>query len=514
MSPNRRIALNIVATYGRSLYSLVIGLFCGRWALMALGEVDYGLYGVIGGLTAFIAFFNAVLAGTVSRFYAVAIGKEKSAQDKDGAIQDCRKLFSIAVAIHTVLPVLLMIIGYPIAEWLVNCFLTIPADRVDECLLVLRYVCISCFVSMVCVPYNAMYIAHQYIAELTIYSFATATLNFAFLYYMVAHPGDWLTRYALWSCIIAVSPQLIIAVRAVKLFPECQFRVQFCKDIAILKQLLSFSGWSLFGSAAMLLRNQGVAILVNKYFGPRVNASMAIANSVNGHANTLSGAMNGAFTPAIANAVGAGDYELVRRLSLRVCKYGMMLSYIFICPLMLELPTVMRLWLKNPPQFAIGLCGIMLLIAFIDKITYGHMIAVTAVGKIKWFQIVVGTFNLLALPLAWVFVWMGGNVYYVGWGMAISWGLVVVGRLYYAKAHVNLGIRKWLREVLYPVWISVAISVCVAFVAKLIMDSGFGRLCVTTLIFEICFLATLWIMALSCEEKSVLLNKIRIIKKG
>ena len=43
MTPNRRIFLNIVATYGRSLYALVIGLFCGRWTLMALGEVDCGL---------------------------------------------------------------------------------------------------------------------------------------------------------------------------------------------------------------------------------------------------------------------------------------------------------------------------------------------------------------------------------------------------------------------------------------------------------------------------------------
>jgi len=37
MSPNKRIFLNIVATYGRSLYALVIGLFCGRWTLMADG---------------------------------------------------------------------------------------------------------------------------------------------------------------------------------------------------------------------------------------------------------------------------------------------------------------------------------------------------------------------------------------------------------------------------------------------------------------------------------------------
>ena len=35
MTPNRRIFLNIVATYGRSLYALVIGLFCGWRTLMA-----------------------------------------------------------------------------------------------------------------------------------------------------------------------------------------------------------------------------------------------------------------------------------------------------------------------------------------------------------------------------------------------------------------------------------------------------------------------------------------------
>ena len=67
MSPNRRIFLNIIATYGRSLYALVIGLFCGRWTLMALGEVDYGLMGVVGGLMAFVG------VGCVGFWYNVRV---------------------------------------------------------------------------------------------------------------------------------------------------------------------------------------------------------------------------------------------------------------------------------------------------------------------------------------------------------------------------------------------------------------------------------------------------------
>ena len=37
MTPNRRIFLNIVATYGRSLYAPIRERFCGRRTLMAVG---------------------------------------------------------------------------------------------------------------------------------------------------------------------------------------------------------------------------------------------------------------------------------------------------------------------------------------------------------------------------------------------------------------------------------------------------------------------------------------------
>ena len=50
MTANRRILLNIIATYGRSLYALVCGLFISRWVLAALGKTDFGLYGVVGGM--------------------------------------------------------------------------------------------------------------------------------------------------------------------------------------------------------------------------------------------------------------------------------------------------------------------------------------------------------------------------------------------------------------------------------------------------------------------------------
>lgn len=77
MTANRRIFLNIVSTYGRSLYAMVLGIFTARWVLEALGGTDFGLYGVIGGFAAFIVFFNDILASAISRYFAFYIGRAK-----------------------------------------------------------------------------------------------------------------------------------------------------------------------------------------------------------------------------------------------------------------------------------------------------------------------------------------------------------------------------------------------------------------------------------------------------
>ena len=214
MTENRRIFWNVIATYGRSLYGLALGLLCGRWALMALGVVDYGLIGLVGGLTAFIAFFNSVLAGANARFYAFSVGAAKVATDKQAALEECRIWFNTALSVHTAVPFVLIAIGYPVGVYAIEHWLTIPPDRIATCVWVFRFVCLSCFVGMANVPFSAMYGAKQYIAELTIYSFITSTLNVFVLYYMIKHPSDWLLEYSAWTCLLAVVPQLIISIRA------------------------------------------------------------------------------------------------------------------------------------------------------------------------------------------------------------------------------------------------------------------------------------------------------------
>lgn len=236
ITENRRIFLNIIFTYGRSLLSIAGALFISRWVLMALGQIDYGLFGVIGGMIVFVQFVNNVLAGATARFYAFSIGEAK--KNIEQGLDNCRKWFNTALTIHTLLPLCLIIIGYPLGKWAIFNWLTIPPDRIQSCLWVWRFTCFSSFIAMVNVPFMAMFTAKQYIAELTIYSMATTILNIIFAYFMVTHPGEWLTKYALWMCAMSVIPQIIICIRANYIFEGCKIVWKYLGDILYLNNLV------------------------------------------------------------------------------------------------------------------------------------------------------------------------------------------------------------------------------------------------------------------------------------
>lgn len=509
MTANRRIFLNIVATYGRSLYALVIGLFCGRWSLMALGQSDYGIMGVVGGMTAFISFFNAILGSSIARFYAVTVGREET--DGESAVEEGRMWFTTAVVIHAVFPLLLIAIGYPLGEYAVRYWLVMPADRIVAAVWVWRFVCCTCFISMVSVPMNAMYAAKQYIAELTVYSFVTTTLNALFLYYMVSHPGVWLSRYAFWQCLLGVLPNIIIAVRAFTLFPECRFRWKYANCLTNLRKLGGYAMWNAWGGLGAILRANGSTILINVNFGPEVNAGSAVGTNLSGQCNSLSGSLVGAFSPAIFNAWGAQQFERARRLAYQTCKFGTVFILLFAIPLCLEVDEVLVLWLKNPPPYASGFCIFILAMNVIDKLASGQMIAVNANGKIALYQAFLGTSLVLALPVAWVLIRLGFGPYSVGAAMVMTMCLCAAGRVWFARSLVGMSARHWLVRIALPIALAASLAMPLGLLPQLLMAPSFLRVCATTAATEIAFLPLVWLLVLDASEKAYARERARIL---
>lgn len=494
------------------MLGIAASLFVSRWVLMALGQTDLGLFSVIGGMVVFIKFLNNILAGATARFYAISIGQAKKNKDVQG-LENCRKWFNTALTIHTILPLFLIAIGYPIANWAIHNWLTIPPDRIDACVWVLRFTCFSSFVAMINVPFHAMYTAKQYIAELTIYSMTETVMNIVFCYYMVSHPGEWLVRYALWMCFLSVMPQLIVCIRANIIFPECKFKLGYMWNMDYLKKIGSYVCWTFFGNFCALLRNQGISILINKAFGPKVNSAMHIAHQVNSGTSILSSALLKAFSPAITTACGAKDYNRMTTLAFTACKFSVILALVIAIPLSLELPEIILLWLKNPPDFTVGLCYFMIAMYICNVCTTGNMIVINANGNIKEYQLTLSTVYFFTFLTAIIAVCFGGNVYSIGAILVIS---VIIGsawRVYFAQKLLNMSARRWIWEIMIPILILILITMTLGWLPHLFVPQCVARIFITTFLSELIFFPLVWFIVLKDPEREFIASKVKMFAK-
>lgn len=512
MTPNKRIVLNILATYGRTVVGVLCGIFSTRWVLMALGKEDFGLFGLVGSLVMFLSFFNTQFAGALSRFYAFSVGQAKVAADSLEALEECRKWFSVGVAIHTIVPLVLVLVGYPIGAWAIRSgAVGVPEYRVDACIWLWRFVCVSSFVSMVNVPFGAMYVAKQYIAELTIYSFVQTIARTVFIYCMTLRQGDWLVVYGFASCLIIAIPQILICLRSVVVFPECRLRISYMALGGYMKRLATFAGWQTFGGLGYLARHQFLTVVVNSSFGPKVTASFSIGGTVSGEAAALTGALNSAFAPAITTACGEGNWGRVRSMAYQACKFGTLLTLLFAIPMGLEMSEILRIWLKDVPQWTEGICLVMLVVVVVEKFSIGHGIGINASGRVARFQVYRGLACLTAIPFAIISTLVFRHVYAVAFSLLATTCLACCSDVLLARSEIGLSVRYWFFKIIIPI-IVVCVLVCsIGAVPRYCLSPSIFRVLLTSCISTLGLLLLSYYLALDMRERNYIVKQIIVI---
>ena len=509
MTQNKRIILNASATYARSVFGVLCGIFSTRWVLEALGQVDFGLYAVVGGMAIFLSFLNIQLAGAISRYYAYSIGQAKVAVDADSGVKECRSWFTTAVLIHSIVPFVLVMIGWPIGSYAIkHGWISVPIERVYACLWVWRFVCIFAFLGMLTIPFQAMYTAKQYIAELTVYSFVQTFMRTAFIYYMVITPKDWLVRYAFTMGFISVLPQIVICLRAWKVFPECRIIPHAFREFNRVKNVASYAIWTAIGGMGYVASHQCMGILHNNFFGARIVSAFGISQTVSGEAASLTGALQGAFQPAITTTYGSGDLNGMREMAFRICKVGTLLTLMFAIPIALEIDEILRLWLKTPPPYASQMCLCTLAFIVIEKFSCGHLTAVNATGKIMKFQVVRGILRTLVIPLALIPAWLRWGPVAVSVALPVSVIFVDIGDVIIARNRVGMSVWYWVRKVMFPICIIALFTFGLGFLPHFFLTASPFRVVVTTMLSIIVMITFAWFIILSDKERKIIVRQI------
>lgn len=501
MTENRRIVLNTFATYGRSLVSLCFGLWTSRWVLQALGKSDFGLYGVVGGLIAFVVLLNNVMANSVGRFYAYAIGETRNMSSNEAHDYVCR-WFNTAFTIHGLLPVLLIAIGYPIGSYAIRHWLVIPADRLETCIWVFRLSLLGTFVNMISVPYIAMYRARQLIVELSVWGMVQTMLMFCIAYSLLGASGDRMLVYASLVTLLSGGILAIQMARARFKFPECRMRFDYMFARKYLKPLMGFGFWEVFSCFGDICRQHGTAFLINRRFDSGVNAAYGIAMQVSVQTTALSQALLGALSPAVTSSTGAGDNERALALGLASSKFSAFLVALFAVPLIIEMDEVLRLWLVTPPEWTAPLCRAILAALVCHKLGWGNHMLVMASGRIAGLECCLAITSIMTLPLIWLLVNGGFSVKGIGYAFIISYSFLSILRAFFSWRIVGLSPLRWIKEVVLPVSLIVGLTACCGNSFAKQFEPSFFRIVGTSFACLAVSLLCGWFVLLTASERA------------
>lgn len=493
---NSRIAKNTLMLYFRMLLLLVINLYTSRVILRELGVDDYGIYNVVGGIVVILSFLNSAMAGGTQRFMNVEMGRN----DQNAL----NKVFSTSQQIHVFVAIAVLVIAETVGLWFLNSHMNIPALRMEAANWVYQFSVFAAIFGIFTVPYNAAIISHEKMSAFAYISILEASLKLIVAFAIIWSPFDKLIFYAFLMLVIGVINCSIYAVYGIRHFTECR-KTTAKIDKPMMKQMLSFSGWTVFGNLGYILHTQGIAIVINMFFTVAINAAQGIANQVNGIVTQFANNFLVALNPQVVKTYAAGEYEQMHSLIIRGCKMAFCLMAFFVIPLTLEAPTVLKVWLGIVPDYAVIFMRLVLLISLVNSFSSLLATAKGATGDIKSYQITLTLIGALHIPFVWIAFKLGGGAEY---SMYVYLALVIILqgiRIWYVCRSVNLSIRKFLTKVLAICLAVLILSSIIPTALHLILSPSILTTILVGGVSVVCvILSTLYIALTASERKAII----------
>ena len=494
MEPAKRIIANTFAQYVKAAINIVLSLYSTRLILQALTVPDYGIYSVVGGVVAMLGFLTNALVITTQRYISYYHGAKR--MDYVG------KVFANSLFLHILIGVGICLTLLLFRHLIVFDVLNISSSRLDAANVVYVATVVMLFVSIVTAPYKALFIARENIVYISLVEVTDGVLKLC-IAIMLSHVAfDRLITYS-WAMVLILALNLLAYVVYSKIhFNESCIFIRF-KDIEkkFLTQLLGFVGWTSYGMGAVAAKNQGVAVILNIFFGTLINAAYGIALQVYSAVSFVSTSVLNAMNPQIIKAEGSGNRNEMLKLAGTESKYSTALMAIVAVPIIIEMPSVLAFWLKDVPEYTSLFCRLVLVAFLCDQLTIGLNVANQALGDIKVYTLLTFTPKLLLLPLFYFILSCGKTAAdamfaYVGVELAVA-----IARIPYMSKTAGLDAWDYVKHnivSLLPLF-AVLVSVGIACVYLIDMPCRF----VVTFFLSVAFgVVAGWFFSVTKKEKS------------
>ena len=264
------------------------------------------------------------------------------------------------------------------------------------------------------------------------------------------------------------------------------------------------AGWNFLSSMADIFKSQGVAILINLFFGTFVNAAQAIAQQVNNAVNQFCNNFMTAITPQITKSYAQGDIKRSISLTFASAKAQGYLVLVMMIPFLLESHYILTIWLKSFPVYTQEFVCWGILISFIHAITGAFGPIYLAMGRIRNLQLAGSLLNFMYLPVCYLCCERGINVIIcmqLGFGLEI---LLFFMSYFYLKKVMSFPFWHFLGRVVMPMLLVGIITLCAVYCVRIVLkDESFTRLILSTVTSFVIFSISAYFIGIDDSERKI-----------
>lgn len=373
MIDSKRIAKNTGFLYVRMLLVMAVSLYTSRVILDALGTDNYGLYNLVGGIVGMLAFLNGTLATATSRFLTFDIGI--------GDFNRLKQTFSTSFFSHLALGCLVVLLMETVGLWFILNKAIIPIERLEATLWVFHISVATVLISFTQVPYTSLIMAHERMNAFAYISLLEVLLKLILAFLVVVSPIDQLVFYAILIFLTQLLIAMVYRYYCYKHWEESHLTKNL--SILTLREMIKFSGWNVIAHCAETLRVQGFVMLFGMFFQPFVVAAQAVATQLSYGITQFTNNFRAAINPQIIKLYAEGKYDESRKMTLESSIYVFELFLLIGIPVLLLTEPIMKLWLKEVPEYAIAFSQCIIISAMMETYSSAFYTPLTASGKLR-----------------------------------------------------------------------------------------------------------------------------------
>ncbi len=444
--------------YFRSLLLIIISLYTTREILKVLGVDDYGIYQLIGGMVTMFALLGGSMSSASQRFITYALGREDR--------EDIKKVFATSITLHIIIGIMVVFILEVVGGYFLYNHLEIPDGRLTAAFWTLQCSILAFYLNIISIPYNSLIIAHERMEAFAYLSILDGVLKLLSVYLLYIIHFDKLVVYSVAILVSSSLIRLLYTIYCKKQFEEAK-QVKFGIEKRFFKEMAAFAGWNIWGSGSAVLRNQGVDIFMNMFFGVTVNAAKGLCNQVQNAVYQFVTNFQSAVNPQLTKSVAQHDLVRIHALIFQGSRFSFYLLMLLSVPLILHTQYVLSLWLVEIPDYTVHFIQWTMVYLLFDTQSRFLVTSIMATGEIRNYQIVVGGVKLLALPIIYVCFKLGLGPLAGIWVNVLLECVCLTLRLRYNNKLLKINIEHYIIEVFLRCW---SVFVMAMFVSWLLME--------------------------------------------